>query len=317
MRLRRPAVFETGRATQADEAEQAAQVEAWERHNADALVALECQLLDDLGFEALEANLQLEQVHLARVRATRHVVERPVALVDRHPTGSLAVYAALRGDAVLEYGGRRRVLRPGQVVVCDADRPFVRSFGHGLEELAVKVPLPALAERTGRAALAEPVVIDAGPTGDRYGKALVRLVAGALRGDQPVPAEEEAVLDLVAVIASEGRVAPATAHRAVAKAYIEERLCDASLSAADVAVGAGISARHLSRLFAESGTSVPRHILGRRLDLAYSMLAGGAPDLRTAAVAERCGFTSVSYFSQAFGRRFGVAAGDVRRAVLT
>lgn len=317
MRLRRPAVFETERATQADEAEQAAQVEAWERHNADALVALECQLLDDLGFEALEANLQLEQVHLARVRATRHVVERPASLVERHPTGSLAVYAALRGDAVLEYGGRRRVLHPGQVVVCDADRPFVRSFGHGLEELAVKVPLPALAERTGRAAMAEPVVVDARPTGDRYAKALVRLVAGALRGDQPVPAEEEAVLDLVAVLASEGRVAPATAHRAVAKAFIEERLCDPSLSAADVAVATGISPRHLSRLFAQSGTSVPRHILGRRLDLAYSMLAGGAPDLRTSDVAERCGFTSASYFSQAFGKRFGVAAGDVRRAVLT
>ncbi|MBO0841601.1 MAG: helix-turn-helix transcriptional regulator, partial [Nocardioides sp.] len=183
---------------------------------------------------------------------------------------------------------------------------------------AVKVPRAAFEERTGLSTVAEPVIVDVGPGGDIYGRALVRLVGNAVRLESSVPADEETVLDLVAVIAGEGRVSLATAHRAAAKAYIEERLGDAGLSASEIAVGAGISERHLSRLFAEAGSSVPRHILGRRLDLAYALLAEGEdPTLRTVDVAARCGFTSASYFSQAFRKRFGVPAGDVRRAALS
>ncbi|MBO0841731.1 MAG: AraC family transcriptional regulator, partial [Nocardioides sp.] len=179
-RLRRPAVFETSGVSEAVQAQQAEQIAAWERHNADALVALECLMLDGDGFDALEANLQLDQVHLARVRATRHLVERPAELVEKHPTGSIAVYAGLRGDAVLKYGGRRQMVRPGQLVVCDADQPFQRGFAHGLEELAVKVPRAAFEERTGLSTVAEPVIVDVGPGGDIYGRALVRLVGNAV-----------------------------------------------------------------------------------------------------------------------------------------
>ena len=263
-------------------------------------------------------NLQLDQVHLARVRAARHTVERSAELVEEKPADAIAIYASLRGDALLEYDGVRRVLHPGQILVCDVDRPFLRGFGHGLEELAVKVPRQAFSERTGLPSVPTPLVVEAGPGQNPHGRALVQLVGRALRAHDPVPADERAVLDLVSVLATEGRVDLATAHRAAAKAFIEDNLADPALSAADVAAGAGISERHLSRLFAETGTSVPRHILARRLDRAYAMLScPGDPDLRTVDVAHRCGFTSASYFSSAFRKRFGVAAGDVRRAALS
>jgi AraC-like DNA-binding protein len=58
---------------------------------------------------------------------------------------------------------------------------------------------------------------------------------------------------------------------------------------------------------------VPRQILARRLDLAWSLLTHGTA-ARTADVAARCGFTSMAYFSQAFKRRFGITAGQVRRS---
>jgi len=308
-RVRRPEIFETSRLN-VD-----AQVEAWERHNANALVALSCRPIDGHGFDAQEVNLQLDEVHLARVRATRHVVERPASLVKEIPARSIAVYASLRGEAILEYAGRRKVIRPGQLIVCDVDAPFLRGFGHGLEELAVKVPVDAFAARTGMASMPSPLVLDAGRDQDPHGRALVQMVGRALRPHDPVPADEGAVLDLISVIATAGKVSLATAHRAAAKAFIEDHLAEPGLSATTVAAGAGISERHLSRLFADAGTSVPRHILGRRLELAYAMLATGSdPAIRTVDVAEKCGFTSASYFSQAFRKRFGVAAGDVRRA---
>jgi AraC-like DNA-binding protein len=44
------------------------------------------------------------------------------------------------------------------------------------------------------------------------------------------------------------------------------------------------------------------------------MLTGDAAKrFRTTDVAARCGFTSVAYFSQAFRKRFGITAGEVRR----
>lgn len=281
-------------------------VERWEAHNARSLIALACRPPHGGTFDAVEQNLQLPRVHLARVRGTAHQVERSAAVVESHPAHAITVYATLRGEALVEYDGRRRVLRPGQLLVCDADRPFVRGFGHGLDELAVKVPRSAVAELTGRDGLPTPLVVDAA---DAHGRALARLVGRALRREAPVPADEQAVVELVSVLA--GRVPTAVNHRVAARAFVEEHLADADLGAPEVAAAAGVSGRTLSRVFADVGTTVPRHILGRRLDGAYALLAS-QPEQRTADVAPRCGFTSLAWFSETFVRRFGVTAGQVR-----
>lgn len=283
-------------------------VALWERHNAEMLVALACRPPYGGSFAAVETNLQLGRAHLARVRGTAHLVDRSAGLVETHPTRGVAVYLTLRGEASFEHRGRRGFLRPGQLLVCDADRPLVRGFGRGLEELAVTVPWASIAGLTGMDGLDEPVVVTAG---DPRGRALARIVGGAVRRDRPVPAEERMVLELVTLLAAGDRAALPVAHRVAACAYIEEHLPDRRLSATEVAGAIGISGRQLSRVFAAAGTSVPRHILARRLDTAYGLLAGGG--VRVADVAARCGFGSAAYLSETFHRRFGVTAGDVRR----
>jgi AraC-like DNA-binding protein/mannose-6-phosphate isomerase-like protein (cupin superfamily) len=285
----------------------AERVERWEEHNARSLIALECRPPHGGSFDAVEDNLQLDRVHLARVRGTAHEVQRSAGVVESHPAGSIAVYATLRGEALVEHDGRRRLLRPGQLLVCDADQPFVRGFGHGLDELAVKVPRASVAELTGGSGLPSPLVVEAG---DTHGRALTRLVGRALRAPHPVPAEERAVVELVSVLA--GRVSTAVEHRVTARAYVEEHLVDPGLAAPEVAAATGVSERTLTRVFADVGTSVPRHILGRRLDAAYALLVS-RPDLRTGEVAARCGFVSPAWFSRTFRARFGVTAGQVRR----
>ncbi|MBK3574835.1 helix-turn-helix domain-containing protein [Streptomyces sp. MBT65] len=289
------------------------QVELWERHNAKSLIALACRPPAARSFEATEVNLQLERIHLARVRGTRHLVERSAELVEAEPTEAIAVYVTIMGETVFEQDGQRRVLRPGQLLVCDADRPFLRAFGQGLDELAVKVPRSEFSAITGLATVPTPVTVDVGPGQNQHGRALARLVGRAVRRDCPVPADEQAVLELVSVLATRGQVGLPVAHTSAARMYIEEHFTDPMLRAADIASSTGISERHLSRLFAAVGTSVPRHILARRLDAAYSMLSADTTDsLRTSDVAARCGFTSVAYFSHTFHKRFGITAGDVR-----
>src|SRR5262249_45355574 len=127
-------------------------------------------------------------------------------------------------------------------------------------------------------------------------------------------------VDLVALLTAGGHAAPATAHRAAARCYIEEHLTDPALGAEQIAAAIGISERQLSRVFAADDTSVPRYVLARRLRPAPSILVPAEPVLgetgpaeTVADVAARCGFSSAAYFSHAFRQHFGVRAGELRR----
>ena len=289
-------------------------IELWESHNAAALIGLSCHTTGPGPLEATELNVQLDQVHLARVAGSPHVVERTAGVIRRSPADAIAVYLTLRGDAWFSAGDGTRALRPGHVLICDADRPFARGFARGLQELAIKVPRPAFTEITGLASLESPVVAGSARGGDPYARALAWLAGRAARPEHAVPADERTVLELVTVLVAGRDADTSLAYRAAARSFIETQLPDPGLDAARVAAAVGISGRHLSRVFAAGGTSVPRHVLSRRLQLAHAMLADPArADLTVTDVAARCGFTSATYFSHAFRQRFGQRAGEVRR----
>jgi AraC-like DNA-binding protein len=336
----------------------ARRVELWESHNAAALIGLAVRAPGSL--DAAELNVQLPAARLARVTGSAHSVERTRDLILRCPADSVVVFLTLRGEARFVADGAALERRPGDALAWPTDRPFTRTFARGLEELVVTIPWAELAARSQRPRLASPVITSfgapaatgsAGSAGsarsarsarsagswrpDPYARALARIAGRATRAERPLRPDERTVLDLVAAIAAGPRAAPAAAHRAAARSYIEEHLTDPSLGAAEIAAAAGISERQLSRLFAADGSSVPRHILIRRLHLAHSILsASPAPDRGSASgesgasgesavrprgavptvaeVATRCGFTSATYFSHAFRQHFGHRASDLR-----
>lgn len=287
-------------------------IELWEEHNAAALIGLRCRTLDSGSLAAVEVNLQLEHVHVARVSGTAHVVERSAADVRAHPADAVALYFSLVGEAFFYHETGVWTLRPGQVLVCDADRPFMRGFAHGLEELALKVPRTVFADVTGLRGVPDPAVFDFAPGASPHGGALARLLGETVSSATPVPADDRTVLELVAALVTGGRDRLPAAHRAAARAYIEAHLGDPGLTAARIADAVGISARHLSRVFAEDGTSVPRYVLGRRLERAHDLLSDPAAT-GVADAARACGFTAMPHFSHAFRTRYGVRAGDVLR----
>lgn len=252
----------------------------WESHNAAALVGLNCRTNGAGPLEATEINAQAGEVHLARVTGTAHSVERNADVVRRCPADAIAVYITVRGDAWFGHGEGSRSLRPGHVLMCDADRPFRRVFSRGLEELAVKVPRAAFRESTGLATLRAPMVTDLTGAGGRngpYARALAAMVGRSARAAGAAPADEAAITELVAVLASGRQAQPSLAHRAAARVFIEQHLTDRGLTASQVAAAIGISERHLSRVLAAAGTSFPRHVLHSRLRLAYEMLTAPAP----------------------------------------
>ena len=157
----------------------------------------------------------------------------------------------------------------------------------------------------------DPVVLDTHASSS-LPAALVRMTRNALHDDPAVGTDEQALVELVSVLAAGRRVSATIAHRAAARAFIDDNLHRPDLAAALIAQATGISERTLSRVFADAETTVPRYVLKRRLDLALSLLVR-RPELRTVDVAARAGFTSKAHFSQSFERQFGLYAGEVRR----
>ncbi|HWG26689.1 AraC family transcriptional regulator [Actinospica sp.] len=284
----------------------------WEAHNADALIGLRCRSLDERTLEATEINLQLPTLHLARVIGPSHLVERTTEIIRRAPSDAFACYFSLVGEAFFYHDDGIRTLRPGQLVICDADRPFVRGFSRGLEELVVKVPRERFREATGIDSLSEPRTLDFAHGGDLHARTLARLVGAAVRSEGEGPVDDETLLGLLGALLADDRPgAVGAAHLAAAKTYVEEHLTESGLNAARIAGGVGISERHLSRVFAPSGTTVPQYVLGRRLERARTMLAEGVGVLSVAEVAAATGFGSAARFSHMFKERYGVRATDV------
>ena len=207
----------------------ARRIELWEGHNTAALIGLSCHTAVPGALEATEVNVQLGRIQLARVTGSPHVVERTAEVIRRSPADAVAVYVTLRGDAWFRHEDGRRDLRPGQVLICDADRPFARGFARGLEELAIKVPRAALLAGTGLTSLSSPVVAAFARGNDPYARVLARLVDRAARAERPVAADEGTVIDLVATLPARRNADRTMALRAAARCFIEDHLADPGL----------------------------------------------------------------------------------------
>ncbi|KQW02323.1 helix-turn-helix domain-containing protein [Rhizobacter sp. Root1221] len=109
------------------------------------------------------------------------------------------------------------------------------------------------------------------------------------------------------------RQAVRQAQLQAAKGVIEESLVRTDLTPGAVAKKLGISVRLLHRLFEQSGSSVSRYILSRRLDLARARLESPVHRHQTVlTIALDCGFDSIATFYRAFRQAFGIAPAECR-----
>jgi AraC-like DNA-binding protein len=301
-------------------------VELWSIHNAKALIALDIRTMDDSPLTAAEINLHFPSIRLAQVRGSAQVIERNERYIRKHPTDVIGVFFALRGEAFFYYPGGFETLRPGQAVIYDADRPYMRGFHRGLEEMVLTIPREDYLALSDGKPLTRPVVVDfheAGPA-NRHMLALARLVRDALAAGlglvTATPPQldtgvvEAASLDLLRLLVAGKGAGTPEGYVAAARCYVDDHLSDPDLCPAQIAEAVGISERHLARVFAESGEPPGAYVLSRRLERARSVLADDAERTTPiAAIAARCGFSSQAYFARVFKARFGTTPLKARR----
>lgn len=295
-------------------------LELWEHHNAKALIPLDIRTMDEDPLEAREVSLGYGSLRFGGVTGSAQVVERSERFIRQHPTDAIAIFFTLRGEALFYHRDGHEILKPGQAIICDADRPFMRGFSTGLKEMVLTIPREDYLELSAGEALPKPRIIgfNQDAASNHQMRALAGLVSDTLSGQAAGrQCPEAAVLDLIALLVSGDGGRSGAGYLAAARGHIEAHLSDPELGSSRIAAAIGISERHLSRIFAEAGEPPGAYIREMRLELARSILVD--PDARSTpvgAVALQVGFASQSYFTRAFRARYGITPLALRREAL-
>ncbi|WP_232667098.1 helix-turn-helix domain-containing protein [Pseudonocardia sp. TRM90224] len=257
-------------------------------------------------------------VRVCDVRAGAGRVVRNRRLTGDSSEDYVIVAVQRSGSGRVVQDGRDAVLSPGDVVCYRTTRPYELLYGGPFWQSLVRIP---------RALLASPdaVLADATanpiPAGSGVGRLLVPLLSGLAEDAANFagrPGEHElanAVVELFGAAVVERRAGrkngPQNARevlRARIRNFLENRLGDPDLSPRNVAAEHNISVRHLHKLFSEVGTTFGGALRDVRLRAAGRELhRPGAAHWTIEAVARRCGFADVSYFSRLFTRAYGVS----------
>jgi AraC-like DNA-binding protein len=100
------------------------------------------------------------------------------------------------------------------------------------------------------------------------------------------------------------------------KADVRANLERGDLSVATAAAWHRLPVRYVQRLFEAEGVTFTEFVLAERLARAYRLLMDRRnANLKISALAISAGFGSLSYFNEAFRRRFGMSPSDARAQV--
>lgn len=276
-------------------------VEQWEAHNARALIPLDIRTIDGRPLHSEETNLHLPAVRMASVYGTSQIVERSEKFIQNNPTEVMAIFFATEGDSFFFHRGGHISLQPGQALLYDADQPFLRGFNHGFREHVLTISKQRFQEAIGNPGPKLPRVFEFGPGGSQSEQALGRLMKTTLHrlhlthaasADATLRTAEDKAIALLGLILG-NTPNPEVSLGTLARSYIDLHITRSALGTSEIAAAVGVSDRQLARIFSESGTTVGKYILTRRLELAHTALISGEQDsVAVSEVGRRYGFSS-------------------------
>lgn len=295
--------------------------EVWRELLRDHFVSLDVDVERDRGtFDGAVRSDFLGHLRVSGVRSVDQDILRTKELLRRDGDRYLQVCLVRRGAARAEQDGHDAMLRPGDFVVYETERPFHWSLRSGTGspywDLAVFTwPRDTIRLSDSESAMLTCRTLDGGSgiTG-----VLSRMLTDLLV-EKPAISEGGAIRiadeigDLVATIATEahGFGAGTDRHASLLRqidTYIAEHLGDPDLSPERVAQAHFVSTRQLQRMFAGRGQMVSQVIRRQRLERCRRDLLthrGGEATLTEICV--RWGFTDLAVFSRAFREVYGTS----------
>jgi AraC family transcriptional regulator, positive regulator of tynA and feaB len=230
------------------------------------------------------------------------------------------VITQLQGTRRYCQAGAVAVLAPGDTTLIDAGRPWTSDCADTCARLYLRVPRWLMQEHLERTQLPLlPRILGKCPPGATVFRLATSLYAKAAK--ESLPADDGA-LDaylhaLAGCLSTEewfstklnrcAQLRPRIEH------YIENHLPEKELNPASIAAVAGISVRHLHRLFAAKGCTVAEWIRERRLERCRSELSDPRNlDGKITDIALQWGFVDSAHFSHCFRKEFGISPRQFR-----
>jgi len=246
----------------------------------------------------------------------------PVVCGKSEDSGCIII-TQLEGMRQYCQSGAIALLSPGDTTLVDAGRPWTSDCAGACARLYLRVPswfvqdhlrigsLPALPRIRGKSGL---------------GATLFRLATSLYEEAKGMTVEEgivalEAYLDILAgCITRPGVAYTRLGHcaqlRPRVEHFIESHLTEPSLSPTLIAGAAGISVRHLHRIFAAKGCTVTEWIRERRLERCRTDLSDAhLRERNITEIAFSWGFSDSAHFSHCFKQAFGVSPREFRTNV--
>jgi AraC-like DNA-binding protein len=245
------------------------------------------------------------------------------AVAAQSPDRDFIVITQLRGSQRYCQAETLAVLAPGDTTLVDAGQPWTSDSSDNCARLYLRIPRALLQERLQRTSL---------PTLPRImgkhdpGASLFRLAASLYDEAENLALEDDALDAYIHVMAgclampawSWTKLEQCRQLRPRIEHYIENHLQERSLNPAAIAASAGISVRHLHRLFAEKGCTVAEWIRERRLERCRAELCDPRlSDSKMTDIALAWGFADSAHFSHCFRKEFGVSPRAFRANALT
>lgn len=234
------------------------------------------------------------------------------------------VITQLRGTRCYCQSGSIAMLAPGDTTLVDAGQPWTSECAGNCARLYLRIPRWTLQDHLQNDSLPVlPRIL--GKQG--LGATLFRLATSLYEEAEAMTVDEgvialEAYLEILAGCLSRPEAASTkldscTQLRPRVEHYVETHLGERTLNPATIAATAGISVRHLHRLFAKTGCTVAEWIRERRLERSRSDLADPLlSDSSITDIAFRWGFNDSAHFSHSFRKEFGLSPRQFRSKAL-
>ncbi|MBU2286271.1 MAG: helix-turn-helix domain-containing protein [Gammaproteobacteria bacterium] len=249
---------------------------------------------------------------LAEMSSPRHYWERDAEHLRSGPNEDFMLSLMVQGTGHLSQGGRHVLQRDGDIVLYDAAKPF--SFDLAPEStLLVRIPRKQLLFRVPEAEnLTAMHLAEGTPIAKLLGSMIREASAMELAGRDALQARvASSLLDMVSAVLQfqmDNTGVVRSSHDALfqrATDYIASHLDDCELDVEQIAASQHVSARTLTRVFAEHGTTPMQHLWKQRVQASHFALREGRVRQVTQA-AFQFGFSDLSHFCRVFKKTYGV-----------